>query len=575
MREENKDGLLNTIIFFAVILNMIFYTYMIASFPWPSNYFTLMPPPPDLIYGTENGPITLDPLDAMDPASKDVINQVIEPLFWYNLTDPNLPLEPLLVSSYWWDMSKTELTMFLKTDVYFHNKEKFNASAVKWNMDRILYFINWTGTLDPVDTHECALSELYFFDDGMTPIINETIINSEFSVTIKLNAPFGPFTSLLAHISSGIVYPDPNYTTNYISIIDDLIGTGPYEFDYYIRDQEVRFSSWYPYWRPYAELTEIYFLIIEDDYTRNQAILSGDINFLTKPDPSFLNEFYANPYISVVPWNETLNYYYIAFNTKLLNVTWRKVISYTYNYTSVVQEIGNITAVRGFPAVPTGMPGHNNSVKANLPIMNISFSRQIMQNMGFGEGWDTTYPGTDDNLWKSATFATDAFGTPLDLNYIIGDSANRKVNDLLFSNLELVGIDLVETPRSLENFHDVGKNNPDQLGLWYFYWTPNFFEAFDILNPLFNNNSNNCYIQLNNTIVQSLLEQAIIETNITNRNIIYKNLQYKLFLELFVHMPLWAEKIYYIESSYHTHYHFQDIPYNILQLIYAYPIRWE
>ena len=53
-----------------------------------------------LIRGTERGPADIDPINSWDLMSNDVIMQVAEPLFFHNLSDPDLPRLNWLAESY-------------------------------------------------------------------------------------------------------------------------------------------------------------------------------------------------------------------------------------------------------------------------------------------------------------------------------------------------------------------------------------------------------------------------------------------------------------------------------------------
>ncbi|NVM46631.1 MAG: hypothetical protein HWN79_17125, partial [Candidatus Lokiarchaeota archaeon] len=52
---------------------------------------------------TSSGPDTLELIDAWDQASNDVLEQVVETLFFYDLTDLDLPRINLLAYSYFWE----------------------------------------------------------------------------------------------------------------------------------------------------------------------------------------------------------------------------------------------------------------------------------------------------------------------------------------------------------------------------------------------------------------------------------------------------------------------------------------
>jgi len=62
------------------------------------------PPPVGVTYvrSTSSGPATLELTDSWDSASNDVLEQVVETLFFYDLSDLDLPRINLLAYSAWW-----------------------------------------------------------------------------------------------------------------------------------------------------------------------------------------------------------------------------------------------------------------------------------------------------------------------------------------------------------------------------------------------------------------------------------------------------------------------------------------
>ena len=138
-----------------------------------------------------SGPTSLDPLNASDSISKDVIHQVCEGLFAYDLRDLNLLRINHLAEQYFWK-NHTTLQIKIREGINFHDGYPFDASAVKWNLDRINYFINATGNL-PSNTPKAKIASLFFLPDCITPIINRTEVVNNFNITIYLNAPSVPF----------------------------------------------------------------------------------------------------------------------------------------------------------------------------------------------------------------------------------------------------------------------------------------------------------------------------------------------------------------------------------------------
>jgi ABC-type transport system substrate-binding protein len=374
--------------------------------------------------------------------------------------------------------------------------------------------------------------------------------------------------------------------TTYIDLsTEKLIGTGPFIYDYYKKDIEVRFHRFNRYWRtnPYFEI--LIFEILDESESRCQAMLRHSVDMIFGYDPCGICDLENDPLTTFVETGPDLIYWYKAFNTFRVNVTWREAISKAINYTYIIKGIRNGNAVRGPPAVPSGMPGHDPTVV--VAKYNIPEARTVIQSMGFGYtgavSWDVGTqvgdvftPGANESLWLSATFFTDAFGHELTLNLFSGSSFNRDLNDLLYFDLNRIGIDIVE--RAWSPFGDPWGWGSDLTleehlsfcDMWYSGWGPDFIDAFTMLDPLFNKNSASNYIQLNDSIVQGWLEAAAVETNITNRYELFSKLQHRLFEVLYAHIPLFANLGRVVHGI-----DIKGYPYNQLGSFLAWPIYRE
>ncbi|MHA1186592.1 MAG: ABC transporter substrate-binding protein, partial [Candidatus Heimdallarchaeota archaeon] len=84
------------------------------------------------IYGTQYRLHYLDPQDAWDRGSFDVIQQVCEGLYGYNYSDPEMEIIPYLATAGGvWSPDGLNYTVPLRSGVIFHDGTPFNASAVK------------------------------------------------------------------------------------------------------------------------------------------------------------------------------------------------------------------------------------------------------------------------------------------------------------------------------------------------------------------------------------------------------------------------------------------------------------
>jgi ABC-type transport system substrate-binding protein len=301
------------------------------------------------------------------------------------------------------------------------------------------------------------------------------------------------------------------------------------------------------------------FLIIEDATTANNAMLGKDADYIGGCLPDFIPLFKADPDFTFVENLTSLVYWYIAFNTQQVNRTWRKALSYGYNYTHVIEEIRNGVAVRGTSAVPPGMPGHNASL--NVATLNRPFARQIMQSMGFGVGFDINA----DAEWLAQ--AASAPFRDFDVIRHFGSTTSQRLNELFIDNVQYIGCNATERILDWETFLDVGENDPDSMNVWYVGWGPDYLDAFNMLDPLFNPASSSNFVQLNDATLLTWLNALATEPDTNERLRLAGMIQWRLYERLYVHMPLWLDLLYYVHLA-----EIDGVPYNAMQNFWAYPI---
>ncbi len=468
----------------------------------------------------------LDPHNAWGGSDSIVIDQVCEGLFRYNLSDPNLAIVPNLANGTGtWSSDNLNYTVSLLNNVTFHDGTKFNATAVKVSFDRLAYFMNSTGKMTPQNI--TTINWLYRWKD-YTPFINRTEIINETAIKFVLNRPFAGLLGLLCSPGSYILSPASTNPNQYIngSAMDDLVGTGPFIYDRYIPNNEVRFHAYENYSRGKAQIELLRFSIIPAS-NQNQTLIDGQVDLIGAPSHDMLNTLESDPNINVIKdWSNV--FYYLGMNNKLLNKTWRQAISYSINYSYIIENIISTPSKRPNSPLADGIIYSNNTNQ--VVELNITKARELMQSMGFGIGLNTTYPGIHESNWTSAHFAKDGLGSPIDLNLFnfsgTPHPTNQLLNNFLINNLSKIGIDLNETDRDWGPFLDTGSNNPDDLGLWFVGWGPDLNDPYTVINELYSNSSigTNNYGQVNDTTLQNLMDNAMNETDSTARKTIYNNI---------------------------------------------------
>lgn len=538
---EKKDIVMMVLLIVIIISGIsIIYLTFIATQPLPSESTST------LIVGTYSGPHTLDPVDSWDMHSSQVINQVCETLFARDLNNSHLPRINKLTEDYFWK-NLTTLHLKVQEGVKFHDDYLFNASTVKWNIDRLLYLTNCSGN----NMGEVAITQyLWMLPDGVTPIINRIEVINEFNISIYLNAPFAPLLDLLCHETSSMLSPQSTPATSFISLNKGkLVGTGPFKFDSFT-SEEVILSRWEGYWRNLAYFDKIKFVIIPDSEERINAMLNNQIDYLIDFNKSFISAFEADDDVYVKHFTDDTDissfaYSYLSLNNHKFNLTWRQSISYAINYTYIIQDLRQDTVIRANSPISPGFgPSYNKSSKA--ADYNITKAREIMVSMGFG-----------DMQWSDSQWIDVAYTSPFcSIEYYehILIHTDYDLVDALTRDLCLIGVNLYTY---FEN-----------LDVIVVEWMPDYLDPFSILNPLFNPISQSNIALVNDSWLNTQMGLALNTTDCVARSNIYKNIQRYLAEVGFFHAYFYHTKIYFIHSA-----NLCGIPYNAWRKFDAYSIK--
>jgi ABC-type transport system substrate-binding protein len=541
---------------------------------------------------TTSNPVTMDPLDTWDSVSNNMLDQVVEPLIATDLADPSFPIVPRLAESWTWPTEKI-IEFKLRDDVYFHDGQKLTGEDVIWTFERINYFGNSSGAL-PSNSTQAFPHSLYKFSNGTTifdTVASRTWWNTHkasdpLTVRLYMNGAFAPAEGLLAYSASSIVGHTSTPKYRMLNLGEDLvIGTGPFKLLRYIPNSEIRFARWERYWRTGAFWDQIVYVFYRDAVTANNAMLAGDIDYLGQGIASLKPDFVADPDITVTGdgVHDYINgsiYWYIAFNSEVINRTWRKAISNAFNYTYLNEEIDQGRTVRANSLVPPGFPAHNYSTTGAS--YDIPKARTIMQSMGFGVSWqvgsmngDKFNPGLNEDDWKAAQFIpTAGAGNFSNNQWNFRHNVASHFMELLIQrfteDMDLIGVDIVAQILTWDQFIRLGQLHPERLHIYYVGWGPDYFETFNMIDPLVNNASASNFARINDPHLQDLLAKTAAETDTATRYALYQQLQGYIIDVQAYHMPLEYDKLYFVHAA-----TLKGFPYNSMRNLYFYPTYRE
>jgi peptide/nickel transport system substrate-binding protein len=214
--------------------------------------------------GLAEDPDVLDPTLARTFVGRLVFAALCDKLFDI---DEKLAIVPQLATGYEWSADGKALTIKLRTDVTFHDGEKMDAAAVKFNLERhkTMAGSNRSGELRPVTSIDVV--------DPAT-------------VRLNLSAPFTPLLATLTDRAGMMVSPKAaqaggaNFGTRPVC-------SGPFRFVERVAQDRIVFEKYANYWNKSAiNFDKIIFTPIPDSTVRLANLRSGQFDFIERVAPS-------------------------------------------------------------------------------------------------------------------------------------------------------------------------------------------------------------------------------------------------------------------------------------------------
>lgn len=495
------------------------------------------------IYGMDSNPNHPDPLRApfrWDFFSQVIILQVMEGLFKTNYSNGKFETIHHLATRSEWSSDGLNFTCTLKQGVRFHDGTPFNAVAVKWNFDRIHKLVVNIGEY------------IWRLPDDSGWIINETKIIDEYSIRFVLNQPFAPLPSLFAAQLSVMVSPSSTPEDDFIWMIsNDFVGTGPFMFDGYKENVSLTIARNPNYWgTKKAKVDKIKFKIIFDDSSRLEALISKELSmtFAGIPWSDTNRSMLENTPGITLEYTNSMLQNYIYLNTKKVNSTMRKAISYAFNYPSYIEEFALYNEKRCKSPLPVQLP-YSNWEDFDVPYYNITKARKIL----IDASWNGTAGLTaNSNLSIGNEWETLANGSsPLaryQFSYIDGGHFTETPFIPLKAALAQIGVNV--EPEPLSGFEFFGRLfeywglNRSMLEEFYFgAYNPPYNDPNSLIHSLYSNEGiNDNWAQVNDTLIQQWMIEAVQEINSTIREQLYYQIQKRLIEEIYPMLWIHAEQ---------------------------------
>jgi peptide/nickel transport system substrate-binding protein len=236
--------------------------------------------------------------DVLDPSlARTFVGRIVFASLCDKLVDidEKLNIVPQLATSWQWSPDNKALTMKLRPGVTFHDGEKFDAAAVKFNIERhkTIAGSNRRGELLPVSTVDVV--------DGMT-------------VRLNLSAPFSPLLSVLADRAGMMVSPKAAQAmpTNFGT---KPVCSGPFKFVERVAQDRIVVERFANYWdKSKIHFDKITYQPIVDATVRLANLKSGQLDFIERVAPADVASIKKENKLAIARITE-LGYQGITINT--------------------------------------------------------------------------------------------------------------------------------------------------------------------------------------------------------------------------------------------------------------------
>ena len=467
---------------------------------------------PGLAWGAPQGKVVI--AQGVDPTTLDTQNQqetpasVVATHIYDTLVerDQNLKIVPALAAELPKLVAPTVWEVKLRKGVKFHNGEEFTTESVKFSLERVKTGMRSSSNFRPIDNVEVV---------------------DPHTVKVHTTKPWPTFVSIMTFRQASM-YPPKAYAGKDSAFISkNPIGTGPYKFVRWSKDEEIVLEANEQYWRGAPKIKTVVFRPIPDDAVRVAALQNGEVDVAVNIPPHLANIIAGHPkiFLSTAPSIRTLQLMFVTheydaqhklvgpYKGVTADKRVRQAIAYALDVDEIIKGVLDGKAMRTATLLTPLHFGYDPSLK---PIkQDLGKVKQLLTEAGYPSGLEITLNGPQGRYVR-----------------------DKEVAEAVAGQLTKAGIKTqlktYEFVNYLNNLVYVHKPGP----VWLIGWGTPTVDAETVYGPLFRTGSN--LGNYHNADFDGMVDQAQTQMDEKQRLALYHRIN-KLWIDDMPAVPLYQQ----------------------------------
>ncbi len=458
-----------------------------------------------LVYELYGEPEGLDPADAYDQRSSNVIANIYDQLVQFDGPDAS-KIVPMLAESWKITDGGKTYTFKIRKGAKFHDGSEVTAAAVKYSLDRVV----------TMGRPPSWMLKMIIDEKSLT-------VKDKYTVVMKLKKPYAAALSILTHASASIVNPklveahggvEKDKENTWMN--QNEAGSGPFKLKRWVPAERITLVRNDDYWGKKPMLREVRIPMIPEIGTRVMMLKTGDAD---------IHDFFPSVNIPDVMGSDGLiikpqpSFSLIAISLgcrgALAEKEVRQAVSWAFPYEMVLKYIYQGYSKRAQGAVPEGMFGFHKFSKDELYSLDLDKANALLD----GAGWK--WAGTKGEGYRSKN------GKELKAEVLVPEGDENKIQQTIMwqQNLRKVGFNLVIRQIAWSIAYKTIRNHESDA--IFSGWNPDYADPDNYVDAMIKSgNAQAIYgSSYNNPEIDKLIDQAKWEPDTKKRAALYKKIQ--------------------------------------------------